>query len=230
MITPLALGFALAVADPSSYLASTVKEMLKPWPSNRTVTIVCHGHSVPAGYAQTPNVDTFNAYPHLLHVKLKECYPLSVINVIVTAIGGEDSVQGAQRFDRAVLTLQPDVVTIDYGLNDRHLPMATAKQAWMDMVKKCKSRGIKVILLTPSPDLTAQILDDADSLALEAKQIREIANQEGVGLVDVYARFQELALSGTDLKPYMAQSNHPNRHGHDEIVALLTPWFLSPKP
>ncbi|MEK5235702.1 hypothetical protein NST99_08380 [Paenibacillus sp. FSL L8-0470] len=32
----------------------------------RTLNIVCHGHSVPSGYFATPIVDTFHAYPHLL--------------------------------------------------------------------------------------------------------------------------------------------------------------------
>lgn len=93
------LCFAAAIADPSTYLRTTKDEMQKAWPANRTVNIVCHGHSVPAGYAKTPIVDTFNAYPHLLHQEIKANYPMAVINVIVTAIGGENSVQGAKRFD-----------------------------------------------------------------------------------------------------------------------------------
>src|SRR5215468_2820162 len=75
-------------------LARLCAEMRKNWPTNRTINIVCHGHSVPAGYAQTPVVDTFNAYPHLLHLGLKERFPTAVINVIVTAIGGETSEGG----------------------------------------------------------------------------------------------------------------------------------------
>ena len=33
------------------------------WPSNRIITIVCHGHSVPAGYLQPPAVSSFEAIP-----------------------------------------------------------------------------------------------------------------------------------------------------------------------
>ncbi|WP_342481353.1 hypothetical protein NST07_08230 [Paenibacillus sp. FSL L8-0340] len=42
------------------------KELKRQWPENRTLNIVCHGHSVPSGYFATPIVDTFHAYPHLL--------------------------------------------------------------------------------------------------------------------------------------------------------------------
>ena len=228
MISTILLTMTLA--DPTTYLLPVAVELQKAWPANRTVNVVCHGHSVPAGYAQTPKVDTFNAYPHLLHLHLKERFPKAVINVIVTAIGGENSVQGAQRFDADVLSLRPDVVTIDYALNDRSIPLEQTKKAWTEMVEKAKAKGIKVILLTPSPDLNANILSPNDPLAQHAEQVRAIANEEGVGLADTYARFQELAQSGKKLEPYMAQSNHPNRAGHDVIVSLLLPWFFDPKP
>src|ERR1035438_8926749 len=43
-----------ALADERSYLADVCAELVKSWPTNRTVNLVCHGHSVPAGYAKTP--------------------------------------------------------------------------------------------------------------------------------------------------------------------------------
>ena len=79
---------------------------------------MCHGHSVTSGYFKTPMVDTFNAYPHLLHEALKERYPFAVINVIVTGIGGENSKNGVQRFEKDVLTHNPDLITIDYAFNE----------------------------------------------------------------------------------------------------------------
>jgi len=112
--------------DKRTYMKEVVEELRKEWPSNRIVNIVCHGHSVPAGYFATPVVDTFNAYPHLLHRGLKERFPLAVINVVVTAIGGEESSGGAIRFERDVLSHYPDVVTIDYGLNDRRVGLKEA--------------------------------------------------------------------------------------------------------
>ena len=93
----LALGASpKAVANKEAYLKDTVVLLKKQWPGNCTVNIVCHGHSVPAGYFVTPVVDTFNAYPHLLHKGLKKEFPYAVINVIVTAIGGEQSESGAE--------------------------------------------------------------------------------------------------------------------------------------
>ena len=100
-------------ARPDNYLTNLTSELRHQWPTNRMIQIVCHGHSVPAGYFKTPVVDTFNAYPHLLHRGLKERFPFAVLNVTVTAIGGEDAESGAKRFERDVLSLRPDVVTMD---------------------------------------------------------------------------------------------------------------------
>src|SRR4030095_13416802 len=73
------------VAEPMNYLQPVVLELKRAWPTNRRVNVVCHGHSVPAGYFKTPVVDTFHAYPHLLHVAVKDRFPRAVVNVIVTA-------------------------------------------------------------------------------------------------------------------------------------------------
>src|ERR1035441_9466806 len=100
--TPRAIQIsaAPAIADERTYLAGVCAELSKSWPANRTVNIVCHGHSVPAGYAKTPAVQTFDAYQFLLHRGLNERFPHAVVNLIVTAIGGEKSRQGAPRVDR----------------------------------------------------------------------------------------------------------------------------------
>jgi len=102
------------LADPESYLIAVVRAFLQHWPENRTVNIVCHGHSVPAGYFTTPLIDSLHAYPHLLYVGLKERFTHAALNVIVTAIGGENAEAGAARFADEVLCHRPDVVTIDY--------------------------------------------------------------------------------------------------------------------
>lgn len=212
-------------AIPATYLAGIEALLDKPWPQNRTVNIVCHGHSVPAGYFHTPLVDTFNAYPHLLHEKLKTAHPNAVINVIVTSIGGENSVQGAARFERDVLALRPDVVTIDYALNDRRVGLDKARAAWTEMITKAKAAGIKVILLTPSPDKSAKLDDPNDPLNQHAAQIRKLAAEHGVALSDSLAGFQKLLHAGTQLDSLMSQINHPNRQGHDLIAGELVKWF-----
>lgn len=202
-------------------------ELERPWPQNRDFRIVCHGHSVPAGYFVTPTVDTFNAYPHLLHQALKEQFPKAVINVVVTAIGGENSVQGEKRFVEDVMSLKPRVVTIDYALNDRAIPLAQCRAAWQSMISTALKANAKVILLTPTPDTNAKILDPNDPLTQRANLIRDLAKQNQVSLADPYAAFTDLLKSGTSLDPYMSQFNHPNRGGHEIVAKKLAEVFLA---
>ncbi len=222
----LVSGLAAEIgAEPATYLADVVTQLQKQWPANRIVNIVCHGHSVPAGYFKTPRVDSLNAYPHLLFEGLKARFPYAVINVIVTARGGENSESGAKRFERDVLSLRPDVVTIDYALNDRGLGLARAEAAWRSMITNALAHHIKVILLTPTPDLTSAWDDPNDALNQRARQIRRLAAEYGVGLVDSLAAFQAAVKGGAQLKDLMAQSNHPNRRGHVLVADALLQWF-----
>lgn len=212
-------------AETNTYLDSVKAEMKKEWPRNRTINLVFHGHSVPSGYFRTPEVRTLDSYPYLVLQELKAKYPHAVINVIVTAIGGENSVQGARRFHEEVLTHRPDVLFIDYALNDRRVGLDTARQAWEEMIREALQRNIPVVLLTPSPDLRVDLTQEGNELAEFAQMIRELARVHGTGLVDSYARFRQIAISGQELETFMSQVNHPNRKGHELIAAEIMKYF-----
>jgi len=76
----------MPIANPKNYLVDIIAILRGDTEDKRFLNIVCHGHSVPAGYFATPIVDTLNAYPHLLLEGLKHRFPFSLVNVIVTAI------------------------------------------------------------------------------------------------------------------------------------------------
>lgn len=213
------------IADPATYLNDLKTELQKEWPKNRTINIVFHGHSVPAGYFKTPQVNTLSAYPALFLKKLKAIYPFAVVNVIVTAIGGENSVRGAERFERDVIIHRPDLIFIDYGLNDRGGGMEKAYVAWNKMIKQAKDRGIKVILLTPSPDQSVNYADPLNELKKHTDQIRKLAGENQIGLVDSYKAFEFLYPDKEQLSKYMAQVNHPNEMGHELIANEIMIWF-----
>ena len=62
------------IANPSSYLNKIKAELKVEWPKNRTINLVFHGHSVPAGYFKTPVVNTWESYPNLVSKELKTIY------------------------------------------------------------------------------------------------------------------------------------------------------------
>jgi acyl-CoA thioesterase-1 len=185
-ITILAFLFAFATSlycqqDTATYLQDSKSELKKEWPNNRTINHVFQGHSVPVGYFRTADVRTFDYYAFWVLKQLKEEYPTAVINVIVTSINGENSVQGERRFKKDVLPHRPDVLFIDIALNDK-----TIGKAWGKMIRKALKLHIKIILLTPSPSLNTK--------------------KYKIGLADSFAAFQKIPKE--DLEKYMAQFNH----------------------
>lgn len=214
-----------SVADPKTYLAEFARLARVDWPQNRTLNVVCHGHSVPSGYFETPVISTHESYPHLLHVALAKKYPHAVINVIVTAIGGETSEQGALRFAADVLPHRPDVITLDYALNDRGDGLERARRAWSAMIAQAQAVKIPVLLLTPTPDQAASLTDPAEKLVQHAAQVRELAREFGVGLVDSFTVFGQKVADGVKLADLMSSRNHPNGAGHALVAAELIKWF-----
>ena len=145
------------IASQQFYLEQIKAEMKQEWPKNKTINLVFHGHSVPAGYFKTPIVNTLGSYPYLVLEQIKSNYPFTVVNIINTSIGGENSESGEKRFESQVLNHKPDVLFIDYALNDRGIGLVRAKIAWEKMIRAALDKNIKVILLTPTPDQTVDI-------------------------------------------------------------------------
>lgn len=202
-------------------------ELKKHWPKNRLVRMVFHGHSVPAGYFNTPTVRRYDSYPTLFHQQVCQAYPAATIDLAVTAIGGEQSEQGAVRFERDVLSLRPDVVFIDYAMNDRGIGLPRAKTAWQSMIEACLTRGIPVVLLTSTPTSQEDIQSDQARLALHAAQTRALGEKYNIPVVDSYAMFQGLVEAGSRTNDFLSHPVHPNRAGHQLVADLLFEQFQS---
>jgi len=224
--TPVMAQLSAQPAAAADYLRDLRSALQKQWPANRTINLVFHGHSVPAGYFRTPEVRTFDAYPWLVGQELKRQYPYAAINIIVTAIGGENSTQGAKRFKKDVLVHHPDVLFIDYALNDRKIGLEQSRRNMERMIRLALRKRIPVILLTPSADERVDLLQPENELGLFAHQLTELAGKYGIGLADSYAQFKHIEQQGKNIHDFMSQFNHPNREGHQLIAAEILRYFL----
>lgn len=225
LIVLISFNYAGAqIASPATYLDSPKQELRIAWPENRTINLVFHGHSVPTGYMANGRTDRLSAYPFATLKLINDHYPYSVVNVITTSIGGEQAEQGAKRFKDEVLIYKPDVLFIDYALNDRSIGLERAKVAWEQMIQEALEYGTKVILLTPTPDLREDITSEDTELAKHSQQIRDLAKKHGVGLVDSYSLFKEI--SATEHLPgFMSQNNHINQKGHQFVAEAIFEYF-----
>lgn len=223
---PLLLASCSMVpAQESPLPAPLLAELKKDWPKNRTINLVFHGHSVPAGYHETPEVKPFDSYPLMAMEKIQKANPHAVINAIVTAIGGEDSKKGAARFKKDALSMRPDVVFIDYALNDRRLPEAEVEKSWRSMAKAAKEASVPVVFLTPTGarDVRYDAVDEP--LEIRAAIIRRVAAEEGVLVADVFAAWKAGLKKGVKQDSLLAQANHPNRKGHEIAAKVIAGMF-----
>ncbi|GHT21560.1 hypothetical protein FACS189419_02630 [Planctomycetales bacterium] len=221
----IAAHLSAQTAEEKTYLTSVKQALQVQWSKNKTQNLVFHGHSVPAGYFKTPEVRTMQAYPILTLDGVKKLYPFAVVNCINTSIGGEQSESGAIRFKTDVLPHRPDVLFIDYALNDRSIGLQRAEKAWRSMIEQALAQNIKVVLLTPTPDWTIDLLKDDTLLDQHSEQIRKLAAEYHIGLADSYAAFKEKVKQGENIRDYMSQINHPNEKGHLVVAGLILRWF-----
>lgn len=211
----------------TSYMSDVKSEFQKIWPNNRRINLVFHGHSGPGGSWNDSRVNTLNSYPHLVLEKLKAVYPYAVINVIVTAVGGENSEKGAARFEQEVLNHHPDVVVIDYTGNDVGLGIEKSRAAWEQMINLAKESGAKVMLVTPGVDQRIDINSAGNSYAKHAELIRDLAGNHRVALADPFAVFQKLVNTPGFVQDYMSWINHFNRKGHEVYADEVAKWFVN---
>jgi hypothetical protein len=151
-----------------------------------------------------------------------------VVNVIVTAIGGENSAQGADRFAAEVLCHRPDLVTVDYALNDRGLGLQQAENAWKKMIDLAAERAIPVILLTPTLDQLTQRTGDpayTRDLVAHARQVVRLADEHNLGLADSYNAFHQHLNTGGHLYDLLSHVNHPSRFGHSLVAREILRYF-----
>lgn len=82
-----------------------------------TFRIVCLGNSCTFGWG----VRQEETYPKVLEKILSDSLPGRKVEVINAGVTGYSSLQGLRLFEREILKLQPDLVTVCYGWND-HWP------------------------------------------------------------------------------------------------------------
>ena len=164
----------------------------------------------------------------MLYRIIKERFPFAVTNVIVTAIGGDSAVKGEIRFKNDVLTHRPDVLTLDYSLNDRAIGLEPSYIAWEKMIISALEEDIKVILCTPTWDNSFYVQNEKwEQLVQHADQVRKLANQYNIGLADSFAAFERNIVQISDLSKYLSHVNHPTQSGHQLVAEEIAKYFIA---
>ena len=165
--------------------------------------------------------------------------------VFNAGVGGNHTAAARKRFERDVLERRPDVVIIQFGINDSAVdvwkkPPATKPRVSLKryeenlryFVRSIRQAGAKPLLMTPNPLRWTPKLkklygkppydaDDEDgfNVLLEnyAEKVREIARDVEVPLIDIWKAMQPKA------DALLLDGMHPNTKGQALVAERLLP-------
>lgn len=184
------------------------------------VTIVVFGDSITAGYAVR------RGFPSFWKEMLERRYPDARIELINSGISGETSMDGLARLDWSVLSYEPDLVTINFGINDCVLGLGLEEfeMNFVEMIRRIRAGpGSEILLLSSQPLETPPY----DRMVLDYYQaIERVARELEVGFLDVYGAWMERVRQGTPLASLILPGlDHPNEAGYRIIAEELMKLF-----
>lgn len=211
-------------------------------------TIVAFGDSTTAPRGNT------EVYATLLSNELS--FEGGDVKVINSGIGGNTTSNAKSRFEKDVLAHKPDVVIIQFGINDSAVdvwkkPPATGPRVALEtyrtnlteMVRTLKKNGARVVLMTSNPiswtdplrklySTAPYLLDDPDGMNVllrgYAEAVRKLAQEEGVGLVDIYTEFKKADQMPKHKPGWLSKDGmHPDDPGHRLVARLLMEHLTS---
>ena len=155
-------------------------------------------------------------------------YEQTSVSVVNAGIAGDMLISMAERADRDVISMNPDLVLINGSLN-WDLRLGTTKE-YKEILKKLVQRikagtEADIILLTPNAMVYSDTFPappEGERLSDRVRAIREVAEEEQVCLSDTFAVWEEAEKAGIPLKELLANGiNHPSVTGHTVYAKML---------
>ncbi len=202
--------------DQRGFVARTRADLEK----GRSVAIVAFGDSITAGFAVR------RGFPSFWREMLQNKYPAAGIELVNSGISGDTTLDGLARLDWSVLSYEPDLVTINFGINDcvLGLDLEEFEENFVEMVRRIRSGPNSEILLLSSQPLETPPYDKWVQDYYQA--VERVAEEMDVGFVDVYGAWMERVEQGTLLGSLiLAGLDHPSEAGYRIIAEELMKLF-----
>lgn len=185
------------------------------------VVIVAFGDSITAGYAVR------RGFLYFWREMLQKKYPEASIELINSGISGDTTIDGLARLEWDVLSYEPDLVSINFGINDAvmSLPLQEFQDNLRQMVRRIRSGpGSEILLLSSQPLETSPY----DRMVLSYyRALEQVAHETDSGFVDVYAAWKKrLASQKASLSAFILEGlDHPNEDGYRMVAEELMSFF-----
>lgn len=192
-----------------------IAKVIKKLQSGEAVTVAFLGGSITQG----TGADGENCYAALTAKWIQAQYPDATVNYVNAGIGATGSYIGVHRCDTQVLSSDPDLVFIDFSVNDTSDRNALNKLTYEGLIRKIwkydTAPGIICIAMTQ---------DNGTSVQQAHGEITEKYSVPYVSYHDAMLDF----LNSTDSVQWSDISGdniHPNLAGHAILSSMLTTYL-----
>lgn len=187
---------------------------MKKAENGEKVTVGVIGGSITQGSSAT---NQNNCYASLFKKWWEEKFPSAEISFVNAGIGGTNSYLGVHRVDEQLLAHNPDVVIVEFSVNDTDKTMN--KYSYDSLVRKILSYETNpaVMLLFTTQENGTSLQDTHKEIGM-AYDLPMISYREVV--------YQEVAAGTLDWKAISPDNIHPNDAGHG-IIGQLVDRYLN---
>ena len=205
--------------------ASRVPKARRKLQEGGTLRIGFWGDSVTCGGdASRPE----RRFPDGFVLELRRKYPKPTIEFFNAGIGGSNTRGRLPNLHKDVIEKQPDLVAIEF-VNDMGFPPEVMREHYHKAIEQVRAIGGEVILITPHFTMPSMMgfknLWDTDRRAA-CQALREIADEEQVGLADAARAWQHLCRTGLPYTTLLYNGiNHPDDRGHRIFIDELMKFF-----
>ena len=204
---------------------------------NGPINIVFLGDSVTHGAFSSGEFD-YDAVYHRVFARMVSGIRAYVpVNIINSGIGATNAPIGLERLERDVISHNPDLVVVCFGLNDVNGSLDKFKASLSGIFERLTSLGIETVFMTPNMLNTYPIADpDAPAAGYShttaEKQnngmmdtfmdaARNTAAEHGVKVADAYAEWKKLAETEDTTLLLANRINHPTKEMHKLFARVL---------
>ncbi|TNJ61881.1 SGNH/GDSL hydrolase family protein [Paenibacillus hemerocallicola] len=148
--------------------------------------------------------------------------------------GGWTSIQGLDAFGERVAELRPDVLLLNFGINDwkRPIPLGEYRASMERILDETKAIGSACLLWTSGPLSTISgqtygwknpVADEAFPATFDqySDTIRELTVSRNLPLADAEREIEAEWRSGTDISGWFFDAIHFTQQGHDRIFNCI---------
>jgi lysophospholipase L1-like esterase len=188
---------------------SRLEAVIKKAKSGNDITVAFIGGSITEG---TGVVDKDDSYVSLVYKWLCEQFPDINVNLINAGIGGTSSYLGLHRVDSQVLSYNPDLVFVEFAVNDTYTQFGA--DSYENLIRKILSNEGNPALV---------LLYTTNEIGYNAQAIEE--------LIGVYYELPMISYGSAVLAAIDAgmmkwsnisdDSVHPNKYGHAIFARLI---------